>query len=180
MKKKLSKQQKAFCEDYVLNGKNATDAYLKHYKSGNKKTAQASASKLLSKDIIKEYLSELEGVRSDKFKVDKEYIEGLLLKVADPDLSDLVEVSDDGRFTLKKGAKAKAIASLSNISASESCGKDSYSRSFTIASKDKIKAIEHLASMNGVDLGNNESGSDGNGRSAISRLLKTARELRKK
>lgn len=56
----LSNQQRKFCEEYVNNGNNGTQAYLKAYKTCKKEeTAKASASRLLTNVNVTEYIEEL-------------------------------------------------------------------------------------------------------------------------
>ncbi len=57
----LSSLQRKFCEEYVNNGSNGTQAYLIAYKSCKKEeTAMASASRLLRNVKVKEYIQELQ------------------------------------------------------------------------------------------------------------------------
>ena len=56
---KLTAKQRAFCEEYVRNGYNATQAYLKVYEC-DKDTAPAGGCRLLKKPHVKEYVKELQ------------------------------------------------------------------------------------------------------------------------
>jgi phage terminase small subunit len=57
----LSSVQQAFCQEYVNNGSNGTQAYMKAYKTCKKEsTAMASASRLLRNVKVKEYIDELQ------------------------------------------------------------------------------------------------------------------------
>src|SRR5574344_1467440 len=55
----LNKNQKAFCREYMKNGKNGLQAYMKVYKC-KEDTAKVNASKLLTNTNIQKYISELE------------------------------------------------------------------------------------------------------------------------
>ena len=56
----LSNQQRKFCEEYVNNGNNGTQAYLKAYKTCKKEeTAMVNASRLLRNAKVNEYVTEL-------------------------------------------------------------------------------------------------------------------------
>ena len=56
----LSNQQRKFCEEYVNNGNNGTQAYLKAYKTCKKEeTAMVNASRLLRNAKVNEYITEL-------------------------------------------------------------------------------------------------------------------------
>jgi phage terminase small subunit len=71
-----NKRHLAFADEYLVNGHNATQAYLSVYKSVKKKTtAEVNGSKLLSKIEIKEYIqSEVDNV-SDNIKRLREELE---------------------------------------------------------------------------------------------------------
>ncbi len=57
----LSSSQRKFCEEYVNNGSNGTQAYLTAYKSCKKETtAMVNASRLLRNAKVKEYIQELQ------------------------------------------------------------------------------------------------------------------------
>lgn len=56
----LSNQQRTFCEEYVNNGNNGTQAYLKAYKTCKKEeAAMVNASRLLRNAKVSEYIAEL-------------------------------------------------------------------------------------------------------------------------
>lgn len=57
---KLTAKQKAFCEAYVENGYNGTQAYLSAYDTDNYNTAKTEGNKLLKKPHIREYVSALQ------------------------------------------------------------------------------------------------------------------------
>lgn len=57
--KKLTKKEKRFCELYVLENMNATQAYLNAYDC-EYKTANSEGSKMLRKSHIKEYIEALQ------------------------------------------------------------------------------------------------------------------------
>jgi len=55
----LTPKQMAFCEEYLKNGGNATQAYLTAYNSNSQTSAQIEASRLMARDDIKDYLIRL-------------------------------------------------------------------------------------------------------------------------
>lgn len=55
----LTDNQKRFAEEYVFNGYNATQAYLKAYNTDNYGTANSEAYRLLRKPHVKEYVDKL-------------------------------------------------------------------------------------------------------------------------
>lgn len=56
---KLNAKQRAFCEEYVRNGYNGTQAYLTVYEC-DKDTAPAGACRMLKKPHVKEYIKEIQ------------------------------------------------------------------------------------------------------------------------
>ncbi len=72
----INEKQQAFCEAYVSNGWNGTEAYVTAFKVG-KKSAQPSAVKLLSKDYIQDYISSIEGAYKSvakQYNMDKKFV----------------------------------------------------------------------------------------------------------
>lgn len=57
--KKLTKKEQAFCEEYIANGYNATQAYLTAYGCAYS-TAHKGAYLLLRKPHLKQYINELQ------------------------------------------------------------------------------------------------------------------------
>lgn len=55
----LTIKQARFCEEYVKNGGNGTQAYLTAYDSNSPTSAQIEASRLLDREDIQEYLKKL-------------------------------------------------------------------------------------------------------------------------
>ena len=65
----MNNLQRTFCQEYVKNGLNGTDAYMKAYKTCKKEeTARVNASRLLTNANIQEYIKELQS------KVEKKHI----------------------------------------------------------------------------------------------------------
>lgn len=63
----LNNNQIIFCQEYVDNGLNGTQAYLKAYKTCKKEeTAKVNASRLLTNANIQEYVRELQSKLEDK------------------------------------------------------------------------------------------------------------------
>lgn len=58
----LTKKQRAFCEEYALNGFNAIQAYLKAF-DASERTANTEGYKLLKKPEVIEYIKELQAER---------------------------------------------------------------------------------------------------------------------
>lgn len=67
----LSQRHKMFCDEYLSNGLNGTQAYKKVYKVGEK-AAEASASRLLLNVKIKEYIKEQQEMTAQRLEIKKE------------------------------------------------------------------------------------------------------------
>jgi phage terminase small subunit len=88
----LSIKHKAFCDEYLANGLNATQAYKSVYKT-NDKVSEASASRLLSNVKVKEYIQQQQEKTSEKLEITrefmiKEYLELIESAKSDPDFVD--------------------------------------------------------------------------------------------
>ncbi|MEE4244539.1 MAG: terminase small subunit [Kangiellaceae bacterium] len=177
---KLSPKQKLFCENYVLNGYNATQAYLAAgYAKSDPKIARVNAAKLLSKDNIQYHIRTLESEKEGQFKVSKDDILNQLGKIAFGNLDDLVEFKH-GKAVLKDDIdpqkRRNALAGINSISSSMSFTKDGQAKSFSIGNKDRLKALELIARMTGVL----DGGSDkGDGKPAVSKVLEALRNIGK-
>ena len=55
----LTEKQKNFCQEYIKNGGNGTQAYLSAYNSNSPVAAGIEANRLLQDDRVQEYLNEL-------------------------------------------------------------------------------------------------------------------------
>lgn len=75
----LSAKHKAFCDEYLANGMNATQAYKSVYKT-NDKVAGASGGRLLENAKIKSYLKEQGQKTAERLNITKE---GLLADLED-------------------------------------------------------------------------------------------------
>ena len=78
----LSDMHKAFCEEYVANGYNATKAYMKVYGGINTETAGTMASRILKKDKIKAYIKELQRERFEALNICAERVAEKLSDIA--------------------------------------------------------------------------------------------------
>lgn len=69
---RITEKQKSFCREYVRNGGNATQAYLYAYDTENEVTASREGSKLLTLDIITEYIATLNKPLENKIYNERE------------------------------------------------------------------------------------------------------------
>jgi phage terminase small subunit len=67
----MNPRHKSFCDEYLSNGLNGTQAYKKVYKV-NDKVAEASASRLLLNVKVKEYIQEQQDLISQRLEIKKE------------------------------------------------------------------------------------------------------------
>jgi phage terminase small subunit len=75
----LSPKHKAFCDEYLANGLNATQAYKSVYKTTDK-VAESSGARLLRNDKVMEYLQEQGQKTAERLQITKE---GLLNDLQD-------------------------------------------------------------------------------------------------
>lgn len=83
----LTKKQKVFCEEYVANGCNATQAYLAAF-DAEYSTANNSGHKLLRKPEVKEYITELQKEAFSAACINAERVALKLAKIAFADKKD--------------------------------------------------------------------------------------------
>jgi phage terminase small subunit len=99
----LSSKHKAFCDEYLSNGLNATQAYKSVYKTTDK-VAEASASRLLLNVKVKDYL-QIEGQKTaERLQITKEEL-----------LNDLVDIKNNNKG-VRDVTAMKAIELISKMS----------------------------------------------------------------
>lgn len=99
----LSAKHKAFCDEYLANGMNATQAYKSVYKVTDK-VAGASAPRLLENARVKEYLQEERQKIAKQLNITKEEI-----------LLDLKEIVDRNKG-IRDATAMKAIEIINKMS----------------------------------------------------------------
>jgi phage terminase small subunit len=99
----LSAKHKAFCDEYLVNGLNATQAYKSVYKVSDK-VAGASAPRLLDNVRVKEYLQEQGEKTAERLQITKE---GLL--------QDLIQIKENNIET-RPATAMKAIEIINKMS----------------------------------------------------------------
>lgn len=96
----LTNSQRRFCEEYVKNGKNGTQAYLRAYKSCKKEeTAKAAASRLLTYVNVEEYIKELQEELKEKAIMSAEERMIWLSKVVNGEIKEKTAVLKENRET---------------------------------------------------------------------------------
>lgn len=99
----LTSKEKAFAEEYVSNGYKVVDAYLKAYPNAGLNTAKADAWKVLKRDRVKEYITELQQEAFDRQCITAERIAAELAEIA---------FAEKGDETYTTNFKLKAIELL--------------------------------------------------------------------
>lgn len=74
MKRELTKNELDFLNEYLVNGHNAYQAYLKAYPKASKSTAKTNANTLMKRPLIIEYLKSNKTDTEIKFNVDRDYL----------------------------------------------------------------------------------------------------------
>lgn len=172
----MNAKQKKFCEILVKRGLSATAAYKEVYSPKNDKTAQASASKLLSNDIVSEYIEHLQQKATDDTIMSRREVLQELSRLGRGNLKNVAKW-DSGGLSLKDSddlneAESSTVQSIKETS-------NEYGGSVEIKQYDKIKPLELLAKHYGALDGGSENGDTGNGKSSVSRVLDTLRKIRK-
>lgn len=87
MSKKLTDKQEMFCREYLLD-LNATQAAIRAGYS--EKTANRTATKLLSKAVIQDRISELKNARNEKTEINTDYVLRRLKEIDELDVLDIM------------------------------------------------------------------------------------------
>ena len=108
--KDLNNNQKIFCREYVKNGSNGTQAYMKAYTGCTEETARINASKLLTNTNIQDYIKELQDKSEAKDIMTtiqkKEFLANMILKDIEANRTDKLKALDilnkmDGEYITK-------------------------------------------------------------------------------
>lgn len=88
----LTEQQKAFC-DYLLTDpeQNATACYMRAYPKATEKAATAAASRLLTNVNVVQYMDAARAKRSERTRIDADWLLTRLAEEADADIADLYD-----------------------------------------------------------------------------------------
>lgn len=102
----LSVKHKAFCDEYLSNGLNATQAYKSVYKT-NDKVSEASSSRLLSNVKLKEYIQQEMDKTSEKLEITREF----LIK----EYLELIESAKTDENFIDRGNWNKSLSQLAKL-----------------------------------------------------------------
>lgn len=147
---KLTKKQKLFCDEYLID-LNATQAAIRAGYS--KKSAESQGSRLLTNGKVVEYLAGKMAKRSEKVKVDADYVLNRLVEIDKMDLMDILD--EDG--SIKDVSRWPKVwrQFLSGIDVSELfAGRGDQKKMVGIVKKikwpDKVKNLEMIGKHIGV------------------------------
>lgn len=112
-KKKLSDRHRAFADEYLSNGMNATQAYLTVYNTVTKKrTAEVNGNKLLSNTEVEAYIAEKQDELKKEAKMDRDFIINEYKEL----LASCKEEGVDGKGTIKDRTNwSKALAQITKF-----------------------------------------------------------------
>ena len=102
----LSAKHKAFCDEYLANGMNATQAYKSVYKV-NDKVAGTSGPRLMENVGIREHLQQEQNKTSEKLEVTREF----LIK----EYLELIESAKSDETFIDRGNWNKSLAQLAKL-----------------------------------------------------------------
>lgn len=144
--KKLTEKQELFAREYVIdrNGKQAA------IRAGYaEKGAEVQASKMLRIPKVRDRVRELIAKQFERMDVTTDRIYDEMARVAFSNLSDYVNVDEDGAVVLFpwEDMPREAFAAVSEVS--ETPGK--YGRTRRIRMHDKLGALRDLAKLKGMD-----------------------------
>jgi phage terminase small subunit len=103
---KLSAKHQSFCDEYLANGMNATQAYKSVYKT-NDKVSEAAASRLLSNVKVKEYIQQEQNKTSEKLEITREF----LIK----EYLELIESAKTDENFIDRGNWNKSLSQLAKL-----------------------------------------------------------------
>ena len=152
----LTNQQKLFCQEYLKLGMNATQAYMKVYKTCKKEeTAMANASRLLRNVKVKEYIEELQSKVEEKAIVSIEDIVKELTAIAFTDRTKISKMVTKEKQLEKTTLVYKAVDfydtdTLDNETKKVIAGYKQTQSGLAVETYDKMKALELLGKYLGM------------------------------
>lgn len=154
----LTNNQMRFCQEYVKLGMNGAQAYLAVYKNcKSADTARKHASRLMTKEDIQKYISELQDKVEEKAIVSIEDIVNELAIIAFGDRTEIAKVSsedilDDNNKVIgvKTHLDITDTDKLSNEAKKIISGYKMTQAGISVESCDKVKALELLGKYLGM------------------------------
>jgi phage terminase small subunit len=153
---RLTKRQKRFCEEYVIDF-NATQAYFRAgYSVKSEKAAGTEGYKLLKNPGIQAYIKKLQQERSERTQITADRV---LQEYARLGFSDITQVAsfDDNGVTLKSSSNLTedVTAAIADVISETTNSTDPSGNTTSYAKKrvkmhDKVRALEMLARHTGI------------------------------
>ncbi len=153
----LTDKQKRFCDEYLANGMNATQAAISAGYS--EKTARSIAQENLTKHDIQTYISERQNKVSNKLEVTQERVIKELAKIAFGDIKNLFD--DDGQLRPISELEDEVSASIAGIETAEenqAVAEETFKsvKVRKVKGWDKLKALDMLSKHLGLYEKDNE------------------------
>lgn len=140
----MTKKQKRFVEEYLID-LNATQAAIRAgYKAGNTQRASEIGSELLQKTPVSEAIQQAMAERSKRTGINQDRVLRELAKIA---FVNAIEVIDPETATVKKDASSDDTAAIQSVKV-KTFGEDGLEREIKMA--DKLKALELLGKHLGM------------------------------
>ena len=139
----LTEKEELFCQSYIDNGGNATQAYINAFGRGNMRQQELyqKSSVLHSKDIIRSRISAIREERARQSAVSREVLTMKLASIASFDIGRLFKTTDDGLTMMKD---------LNEMTTEERSMIQSFDRNGNPVLIDKMQALKLLADVNGL------------------------------
>lgn len=152
----MTKKQKRFVEEYLID-LNATQAAIRAgYKAGNTQRASEIGSELLQKTPVSEAIQHAMAERSKRTGINQDRVLRELAKIA---FVNAIEVIDPETATVKKDASSDDTAAIQSVKV-KTFGEDGLEREIKMS--DKLKALEllgkHLGMFSGASGQEKEDG----------------------
>lgn len=140
----MTKKQKRFVEEYLID-LNATQAAIRAgYKAGNTQRASEIGSELLQKTPVSEAIQQAMAERSKRTGINQDRVLRELAKIA---FVNAIEVIDPETATVKTDASSDDTAAIQSVKV-KTFGEDGLEREIKMA--DKLKALELLGKHLGM------------------------------
>lgn len=183
----LNERWEKFCQLYVENGGNASQAYQEAgFDSADGMSTAVCASRLLKKANIQLRISQIRSKHHSKYQINQDIIIDRLCKIVFEG-NTIAEIDENGELKLVPHAEiddvdgvsfSKSEMSSRNESAKGSISESSSSSvNFSVKNKDKLKALDMLCKILGI-YDRRETTNNGNFNSNSRRVTEALRKLR--
>jgi phage terminase small subunit len=102
----LSAKHKAFCDEYLANGLNATQAYKSVYKADDK-VCESSGARLIRNDKVRDYIQQEQNKTAERLEITREF----LIK----EYLEIIESAKSNEDFIDRGNWNKSLAQLSKL-----------------------------------------------------------------